>query len=218
MLSRTAPSPTGRPVPGNNQFHTDRPEDRAPSGPHGEWNMSTKRKKRTNTTEPGPFAGLYSRHILRAVVGALELEEDHPLIDRTAQRFFRNSSPNAYNRRKIFLALGQTLIEMGFVPDLGPDLTIEAPPSARVYADSIQSAAAFWDAFMSRIQNASSWEVDRVTGRPVLPGTGLGGPGAPAVHPQLDRRFRCPDPGDSPVGGRERHRKDPPEAPPRMQG
>ncbi|MDE2842364.1 MAG: hypothetical protein OXN21_03165 [Chloroflexota bacterium] len=125
--------------------------------------MATKRKKRTNTIEVGPFAGLYSRHIFRAVVEALELEEDHPLTDRTAQRFFRNSNANAYNQRQIFLALGQTLIDMGFVPDLGPHLTIEVPPSARVYADSIQSAAAFWDAFMSRIQSASSWEVDRVT-------------------------------------------------------
>ena len=125
--------------------------------------MATKRKKRTNTTEPGPFAGLYSRHILRAVAEALDLEEDHPLTDRTAQRFFQNSSPNSYNRRKIFLALGQALIDMGFVPDLSPDLTLKVPPSARVYADSLQSAASFWDAFMSRIQSAGSWDVDRVT-------------------------------------------------------
>ena len=125
--------------------------------------MSKQRKSRSNTLEPGPFAGLYSRHILRAVVEALDLEEGHPLTNRTAQRFFRNSTPNAYNRRQIFLALGQTLIDMGFVPDLGPHLTLEVPPSARVYADSLHSAASFWDAFMSRIQSASSWDVDRVT-------------------------------------------------------
>lgn len=125
--------------------------------------MTMSKKKHSKVVDQGPFAGLYSRHILGAIVDALDLEDDHPLTDRTAQRFFQNSNPNSYNRRKFFLALGQILIDMGFLPHLSPDLTVEAPPSAQVYADSLQSAASFWDGFMSRIQNASSWDVDRVT-------------------------------------------------------
>ena len=121
--------------------------------------MSKKSKKRTSARESGPFVGLYSRHILRAVVEALDLEEDHILAGRTSRRFLRDSNPNGHNRREFFLALGQTLIDMGFVPDLEPHLPL-AVPSAQVYADSIELAAQRWDAFMSRIQSESAWDVD----------------------------------------------------------
>ena len=124
--------------------------------------MSKKRKKRSNIPDPGPFAGLYSRHILGAVVDALELEEGHQLTERTARRFFRNANPNGFSRRQIFLAFGQTLIEMGFVPDLSPHLPLQVP-SAQVYADSLEFAASRWDAFMSRIQSKNSWDVGMVT-------------------------------------------------------
>ena len=119
----------------------------------------TKKKKRSTGADPGPFSGLYSRHILRAVVEALDLGEGHTLTGRTARRFFRDSNPNGHSRREIFLALGQTLIDVGFVPDLGQHLEL-AVPSARMYADCIEFAAARWDAFMARIQSESSWDVD----------------------------------------------------------
>ena len=124
--------------------------------------MSKKRKKRSTTPELGPFVGLYSRHILRTIVEALDLEEGHRLTDRTARRFFRNSNPNGYSRSQIFLAFGQTLIDLGFVPVLSPHLPLQAP-SAQVYADSLETAAGRWDAFMSQIQSESSWNVDTVT-------------------------------------------------------
>ena len=121
--------------------------------------MSNKRKKRSVAPEPGPFSGLYSRQILRAVVEALDLEEGHVLTGRTARRFLRNSDPNSHNRREFFLALGQTLQDMGFVPDLEPHMSL-AVPSVQVYADAIEFAARQWDSFMSRIQSEGSWDVD----------------------------------------------------------
>ena len=121
--------------------------------------MSKKNKKRTALPEPGPFSGLYSRQILRAVIEALDLGEAHVLRSKTARRFLRDSNPNGHNRREFFLALSQTLQEMGFVPDLEPHLPLGVP-SARVYADSIEFAAKRRDAFMSRIQSESSWDVD----------------------------------------------------------
>ena len=100
--------------------------------------------------------------MLRAVAEALDLGEGHRLTSRTARRFFRNSSPNGHSRREIFLAFGQTIIDMGFVPDLSLYLPLQVP-SAQVYADSLESAARHWDAFMSETQSESSWDVDLVT-------------------------------------------------------
>ncbi len=121
--------------------------------------MSKKSKKRISVAEQGPFPGLYSRQILRAVIEALDLGEGHVLTRRTSRRFLGNSNPNGHNRREFFLALGQTLIDMGFVPDLEPHLPL-AVPSARVYGDSIEFAAQRWDAFMSRIQSEGAWDVN----------------------------------------------------------
>ena len=123
--------------------------------------MSKNNKKRTAAPELGPFSGLYSRQILRTVIEALDLGEAHVLRSKTARRFLRDSNPNGHNRREFFLALGQTLIDMGFVPDLGPHLPLQVP-SSQVYAESIEFAAQRWDAFMSRIQSEGSWDVDMV--------------------------------------------------------
>ena len=123
--------------------------------------MSKNNKKRTAAPELGPFSGLYSRQILRTVIEALDLGEAHVLRSKTARRFLRDSNPNGHNRREFFLALGQALIDMGFVPDLGPHLPLQVP-SSQVYAESIEFAAQRWDAFMSRIQSEGSWDVDMV--------------------------------------------------------
>ena len=124
--------------------------------------MSKKNKKRTAAPEPGPFSGLYSRQILGTVVEALDLGEGHVLTTRTARRFLRDSDPNGHNRREFFLSLGQTFIDMGFLPDLEPHLPLQVP-SAQVYGESLEFAAERWDAFMSRIQSESSWDVDMVS-------------------------------------------------------
>ena len=121
--------------------------------------MSKKGKRRSSVAEQGPFAGLYSRQILRAVVEALDLGEGHVLTGRTSRRFLRDSDPNGHNRKEFFLALGKTLQDMGFVPDLESHLPL-AVPSAQVYANAIEFAARQWDAFMSRIQSEGSWDVD----------------------------------------------------------
>ena len=121
--------------------------------------MAKKSKKRASVTEQGPFSGLYSRHILRAVVEALDLGEGHTLTGRTARRFFRDSDPNGHSRREIFLALGQTLIDMGFVPEFEPHLPMQVS-SAQAYGDVVELAARRWDAFMSTIQSEGTWGAD----------------------------------------------------------
>ena len=96
------------------------------------------------------------------MVDAMDLGEGHILTGRTARRFLRDSNPNRHNRREFFLALGQTLQDMDFVPNLEPHLPLRVP-SAQVYADSIEFAAERWDAFMSNIQSEGSWDIDMVT-------------------------------------------------------
>ena len=160
MRRMTSPSaPVRSALPGSSQFHIRRPDTRLPPDVFLGLLMSKKNKKRTAVPAVGPFSGLYSRQILRAIVEALDLGEGHVLTSRTTRRFLRDSNPNGHNRREFFLALGQTLIDMGFVPDLEPHLDL-AVSSARMYADSIEFAAKRWDAFMSRIQSESSWDVD----------------------------------------------------------
>ena len=63
----------------------------------------SKKRKRSAVPDPGPFSGLYSRQILRAVIDALDLGEGHILTGRTARRFFQGSNPNPYDREQIFL-------------------------------------------------------------------------------------------------------------------
>ena len=155
-------APIGSPLPGVNQFHIRRPGPRLPPGaaPVCLCRRRIRNAPRSaSVMEGSPFPGLYSRQALRAMVEALDLGEGHVLTSRTSRRFLRNSNPNGHNRREFFLALGQTLIDMGFVPNLEPHLPLNVP-SARAYADSIEFAAKRWDAFMSRIQSESSWDID----------------------------------------------------------
>ena len=119
----------------------------------------SKKRKHADVPETSPFSGLYSRQILRAVIDALDLGEGHILTGRTARRFLRDSTPNGHNRREFFLALGQTLQDMGFVPDLAVRMPLQVP-SARVYADAVELAAGRWDTFMSRIRSEGSQDVD----------------------------------------------------------
>ena len=118
----------------------------------------SKKRSRSSVPKPGPFSGLYSNRILGTVVQALDVK-DGPLTTRTARRFFRGSSVNEHNRKEIFVAVGQALIDLGIVPELGTYLPLQVPP-ARVYGDSMEFTARRWDSFMSLIQSESSWNVE----------------------------------------------------------
>ena len=117
-----------------------------------------KKRKRSSVPKPGAFSGLYSNQILGTVVEALDPKAG-PLTRRTARRFFRGSPVNEHNRKEIFGAMGQALIELAILPELGTFLPLRVS-SARVYGDSLEFAARRWDDFMSRIQSESSWNVD----------------------------------------------------------
>ena len=124
----------------------------------------SKKRRRSPKIKAGPFSGLYSHRILETVVEALDLR-DSVLSGRTARRFFRGAPVNEYNRKEIFGALGQALIDRGIAPEL-PESVDLVVSSARVYGDSMEFAARRWDNFMSRIQSRSSWDVDgRAAGR-----------------------------------------------------
>ena len=56
--------------------------------------------------DTSPMDGLYSGRILRAVVQALDIEEE-VLDSKTAQRFFSGRHVDEYNRNQIFDALGR---------------------------------------------------------------------------------------------------------------
>ena len=71
-------------------------------------------KPKTNSV--GPFGGVYSGQIIRAVVQAIDIE-DNVLPDRTARRFYASESVSEYNRGNIYHALGQALIDRGIAPE-----------------------------------------------------------------------------------------------------
>ena len=89
---------------------------------------------------------------------ALDLKDD-VLSGRTARRFFSGSPVNEYNRKKIFGALGEALIDRCTAPQLPASLPFGVS-SARIYGDSMEFASRRWDNFMSQIQSQSSWDID----------------------------------------------------------
>ena len=128
----------------------------APKGPF-DWHDSAKllrvpviRELFWQLSNPGQLQPLGLNEALDWTAAALDLEEGHFLTSRTARRFLRNSDPNGHNRREFFLALGQVLIDMGFVPDFEPHLPVQVS-SAEAYGDVVQLARRRWDAFMSTI-------------------------------------------------------------------
>ena len=97
--------------------------------------------------------GLYSGRVLRAIVKALDIE-DEVLDGRTARRFFSGESVNEYNRNQIFDAFGQALITRGLAPETLDDLP-EDLPMASVVGMSVMRACGKWDRLMARIQGRS---------------------------------------------------------------
>ncbi len=83
--------------------------------------------------------GLYSGRVLRAVVQALDIE-DEVLDSRTARRFFAGEPVNEYNRNQIFDAFGQALITRGLAPQTLDDLPEDLPMAAAVGTSVMMSA------------------------------------------------------------------------------
>ena len=100
--------------------------------------------------------GLYSGRILRAVVQALNIE-DEVLGDRTSRRFFSGQHVDEYNRNRIFDALGQGLITHGLVPETLEDLPDELP-MASVAGMTLIMVCGEWDRLMAHIQGRS-WKI-----------------------------------------------------------
>ena len=103
--------------------------------------------------DTSPMDGLYSGRILRAIVQALNIE-DEALTNRTARRFFAGNSVDEYNRNQIFDALGQAMITRGLAPETLEDLPEDLPMTAGV-GMSLMMAAGHWDHLMAHIQSRS---------------------------------------------------------------
>ena len=103
--------------------------------------------------DTSPMDGLYSGRILRAIVQALDIE-DEALTNRTARRFFAGNSVDEYNRNQIFDALGQAMITRGLAPETLEDLP-EGLPMAAGVGMSLMMACGQWDHLMAHIQSRS---------------------------------------------------------------
>ena len=79
-----------------------------------------------NLVDTSPMDGLYSGRVLRAVVQALDIE-DEVLDSRMARRFFAGEPVNEYNRNHIFDSFGQALITRGLAPETLDDLPEHLP-------------------------------------------------------------------------------------------
>ena len=114
--------------------------------------------KEREFVDTAPMDGLYSGRILRAVVEALDIE-DEVLDSRTAQRFFSGQHVDEFNRNQIFDALGQALITRGLVPETLEDLPEELP-MASVVGMTLMMVCGEWDRLMAHIQSRSGKVAD----------------------------------------------------------
>ncbi len=114
--------------------------------------------KSENHNDHNDIAGLYSGGILRAVVQALDIENDE-LRNRTARRFFAGESVDEYSRNLVFEALGQALIDCGMVPE-SLDALPDGVSLATALGMGVGLAGERWDHLMATIQNRSTTVVD----------------------------------------------------------
>ena len=114
--------------------------------------------KSMNHNDHDLFAGLYSGDILRAVVQALNIE-DEVLRSRTARRFFAGESVDEYNRYLVFESLGRALIDYGMVPE-----TVDALPDGVSLAMAVGMGVGLvgerWDHLMAGIHSRGTAAVD----------------------------------------------------------
>ena len=86
---------------------------------------------------------------------------DNVLTDKTAKRFFASGNASEYKKREVFHELGQALVDLGLVPDVGEKLP-EDRTTADALADGIALVCKRWDLLMQRIQSRSAEVTDTV--------------------------------------------------------
>ena len=114
--------------------------------------------KSENHNNYNDIAGLYSGGILRAVVQALDIENDE-LRNRTARRFFAGESVDEYGRNLVLEALGQALIDCGMVPE-SLDALPDGVSLATAVGMGVGLAGERWDHLVATIQSRSTTAVD----------------------------------------------------------
>ena len=114
--------------------------------------------KSENHNDHNDIAGLYSGSILRAVVQALDIENDD-LRNRTARRFFAGGSVDEFSRNLVFEALGQALIDCGMVPE-SLDALPDGVSLATAVGMGVGLAGERWDHLMATIHSRGTTAVD----------------------------------------------------------
>ncbi len=99
--------------------------------------------------DTSPMDGLYSGSILRAIVQAVDID-DEVLDGRTARRFYAGEPVNEYNRNQIFDAFGQALITCGLAPETLDDLPEDLPMAVAV-GMSVMMVCGQWDPRVSHL-------------------------------------------------------------------
>ena len=116
--------------------------------------MSKKSRRKRKEQSSVPYSG----QILGALVDAMKLG-DSVLTDKTAKRFFNSGNASEYKKREVFHELGQILVDLGLVPDVGEKLP-EGRTTADALADGIALVCKRWDLLMGRIQSRSAAVTD----------------------------------------------------------
>ena len=114
--------------------------------------------KSENHNDHNDIAGLYSGGILRAVVQALNIENDE-LRNRTARRFFSGEFVDEHSRNLVFKALAQALIDYGMVPE-SLDALPDGVSLATAVGMGVGLAGERWDHLMATIQGRGTTAVD----------------------------------------------------------
>ncbi len=96
----------------------------------------------------------YSGVIVGAVVNALDFNHG-VLKDRTARRFFRGEKISERKRREIFEALGETVIDLGIVPEPAV-LKRFGTPMSSIMGVAFAVTGNRWDALVARMQSHSA--------------------------------------------------------------
>lgn len=96
----------------------------------------------------------YSGEIIGAVVKALDL--DHGILKgRTARRFFRGEQISERKREEIFEALGETVVNLGMVPEPAV-LKRFGTPMSSIMGEAFAVTGERWDALVALMQSRSA--------------------------------------------------------------
>ena len=118
--------------------------------------MSKKSRRERKAGSSVPYSG----QILGSLVDAMKLG-DSVLTGKTAKRFFASGNASEYKKRQVYRELGQVLVDLGLVPDVGEKLP-EGSTTADALADGIVLVCKRWDLLMQRIQSRSAAVTDPV--------------------------------------------------------